>query len=705
MNYLINNYIFISKTKYNFNKTKELSKFESLHDNSILYKNTKTLYNINSTKYNYKLYYIRPSFQSNTSNFKIDNINYLTYLDHTDNILKTKLITWPHLLYNLILYNYLSLNRYINDNTLIASYNHGLVELLLFNKCKQFDHLYYIRNFDNHIQTQIETQIETLKEKFMFNNYKYGIKLKKKYKLMIFDLIITRIYAQDLNDEIQFKKILEEKEKSNLFLLENLYIYLDNLEEDGELIIVIGLYLMEETLLILENIFNCFEYVKLYKFSYFASDFPYIHCRNFKKKVKKQDHLSENFYNFIKKIYDQSIILSDIYIYYNNYINNLLIDRNNSDELKQIENKNLYISNEVAKYIGLETYLIQDNLNLTLFNNLQNLFLMDEPILITISNELGLDNYKIILNKNNLSEELKIIYKKYKKSIKQLQLRPVTILNNITNEIVNYKQSIIEIVNNKNTNKKDQITDIWIQIFELLNIINFKELNKNLRINLLHLCSNLESIQAILYYMIKFMPDIQLDWNKLYNSDCKSCNKQDIIDSIYKNMDWIICNNIMTDIKMKYSNIIYILYNLKENGSCILNFTIPIKERIIIDLFYLFYLSFEKILFVKPIQNKFDNNFYIICINYKKIITNFHKLFDILDNEEIKTLSVIDEYSNDFKYKFIKIINLLTSNLIETIDIQLFYTDFWNRLDGNIKDEIKNTINIKNKNYIKKYFN
>jgi hypothetical protein len=66
----------------------------------------------------------------------------------------------------------------------------------------------------------------------------------------------------------------------------------------------------------------------------------------------------------------------------------------------------------VAKFIGLETYLIQDNLNLTLSNNLQNLFLMDQQLFITISNESTSNNYKIILNKNSISEELKIIYKK-----------------------------------------------------------------------------------------------------------------------------------------------------------------------------------------------------------------------------------------------------------------------------------------------------
>ena len=698
MDDILKKYVFKSIIKYNHEKSNKLLKFESFYVIQKLYNYTKLFYNIKSTIYNNNLYYIRSDLIHYKSNIYYDDINNIPYIIKQNNILKTKLIVWPISSNFFIFFNYLSFNRYINDNTLIVSCNYGIVELLIFNNFKNFDHLYYVHDGDKF--TQILQ--DTIKKKYIFNDYIYGIKLKKKYKLMFFDLIITRIYNEDLNNESEFKKILEEKEKSNLFLLENLYNYLDNMEEDGELLLLIGLYFMEETLLLLETIFNCFESVKIYKTAHNITFFPFVHCIKFKKKVKKQEQLSENFYNFIKDIYNQSISLLNSFIYYNNYINNLLINRSHSDELKQIENKTLYISNEVAKFIGLETYLIQDNLNLSLSTNLQNLFLMDQPLNISISNESTIKNLKIIINKNTIYEELIIIYKKYKKSKQQLELRPATILNNVRNEILNYKQSIIELVNNKNTNKKDQITDTWIQLFELLNIINFKELNKNSTINLLHLCFNSDSIQAILYYMIKNMPDTNLNWNKLDNYESTT---QYIKDSVYKNMDWIICNNIVVEIKIKCINIIYILYNLKQNGSCILNFTIPIKEKIIIDLFYLFYLSFEKVLFIKPIQNKFDNNFYMIGINYNKIITNFDDIFNLLDNEQINNVSIIDEYSNDFKYQFIKIINIITSNIIETIDMQLFYTDFWNRIDDNIKSEIKNTINIKNKNYIKKYFN
>ncbi len=696
MNNIIDSYIIFIKQKYKYDKNNKLIIFKKFHNNSELLQINKKFFSIEYNKYNNNIFYILPSFK-NLNEHNILN----SYIPLKETIIKTRRITWPYGVFFNILLVYLSFDKYKDSNSLLASANYGLAELFIINKYNNFDHLYINKSNNSHLYTIAKK----LKITYIFNDYIYGIQLKKKYKLMVFDLIIDRLIEKDLNNEIEFEKILEEKEKSNLFLLEYLYIYLDNLEEDGELLLLIGLYFMEETLLLLESIFNCFESVKIYKTTFNVANFPYAHCRKFKKKVKKQNQLSENFYNSITKLYTQSILSFNTHIYYNNYIINLVIDKPYSDELKRIENKNLYISNEIAKYIGFETYLIQDNLNINLSNNLQNLFLMDQPLHTIIYNESTSNNYKIILNKNSIFEELKIIYKKYKKLQKQLGLRPATILQNIIKEIINYKQSIIEIVNSKNTNKKDEITDIWIQIYELLQIINFKELNKNPTINLLHLCLNNDSIQAILFYVNKFMPDTKLNWNKLDNSDCESCNINDIKDSIYKNMNLIICNNIIDDIKIKCFNILYILYNLKQNGNCILNFVIPLKEKIIIDLLYLFYLSFEKVLVVKPIQNKFDTNFYIIGVNYKKIITNFDDILNIFDSEKIDQISIIDEYSNEFKYQFIKVINILTSIAIDNIDMQLFYTDFWNRLDDNIKGEINNTINIKNKNYIKKYFN
>ena len=122
-------------------------------------------------------------------------------------------------------------------------------------------------------------------------------------------------------------------------------------------------------------------------------------------------------------------------------------------------------------------------------------------------------------------------------------------------------------------------------------------------------------------------------------------------------------------------------------------------------MLYLLYLSFEKILIIKPIHNKFNTSFFIVGLNHQKVVFDFDELFKVLNKKDIHLLSIIEEdYNNDFKYQFIKIINLLTMNLIENNNMQLFYTDFWNNIDSNIKSEIKSMINIKNRDYLKRFF-
>ena len=60
-------------------------------------------------------------------------------------------------------------------------------------------------------------------------------------------------------------------------------------------------------------------------------------------------------------------------------------------------------------------------------------------------------------------------------------------------------------------------------------------------------------------------------------------------------------------------------------------------------------------------QNKFSPEFYVIGINYKKTVKNFDLLFDILKKGNFKEnkYSIIEKYNNQFKYQFIKAINLL----------------------------------------------
>ena len=123
-------------------------------------------------------------------------------------------------------------------------------------------------------------------------------------------------------------------------------------------------------------------------------------------------------------------------------------------------------------------------------------------------------------------------------------------------------------------------------------------------------------------------------------------------------------------------------------------------------MFYLLYLTFDKMILFKPVQNKFSPEYYVICLNYNPSSDiNFNILFDILESDKIIDISIIDkEYDDDFKYQFIKGLSLITNSFIEVIKMQLFYVDFWDQLEDNIKKNIKKYIDIKNKEFINKYF-
>jgi hypothetical protein len=698
----INNYIIYDKNKYKSNITNTFIKFKKFINSDLLFDLMKKFFLIPYSKYNQPLFFMYPLLLNyNKDELKFDLVNNQTFFLESKSIIKTKLVTLSYSIGFFIMFNYLSNNITKDDNILIVSKNYGLVEVVIFNKFNNFDHFYY-ESDDNFINKLSET----VKNTYTFNNFKYGIKIKKKYKFMMFDLILKNIYKENLISTTELKIKLNQVEKINLKLLYNLYEYLDNLEFNANIIILIsGLYFTEKTLLLLENIFNCFDDIKFYKMSYNILYFPYIHCRKFKGKATKQKKLSQHFYDFVKKnIYEKSITLLYEFIEQNKYINNLLETNPQSDQLKQLENKIFFLSNEVAKFIGFETYLFQDNVNIELSNNLQKLFLMDQPFNITLENHFEKSKVLIKINNHNkILKEIEIIYEKYNKSLKDLSLRPASILQNITNQIINYQTSIID----KLHETIKEISNEWMQIYELLKILDFNILNKQ-DINLLHLCNNTDSSNALLYYTKNNMK------NKLNieifntNKKCTRCSikkLKQIKQPKYDNIDWIICDKVTDKIKLSYSNILFILYNLKENGNFILNLDIPLNYKIIIDMLYLLYLSFEKIFIIKPIHNKFNTSFFIVGLNHQKVVFDFDELFKVLDKKDIHLLSIIEEdYNNDFKYQFIKIINLLTLNLIENNNMQLFYTDFWNNIDSNIKSEMKSMINIKNRNYLKKYF-
>ena len=748
MNNILENNIFVQKNEYNSNNnTKKINKIQKyIFDNEQLKTAIKDSFTIQYNKYNSLLYYIMPSHSSyiNTASIVFDEKK-LPYRFVNDTILKTKLITWDMPIFFFIIFNYLPININKKDNVLLMSRNYGIVEMMKFYKYINVDHIKYSRKNDVFADT-INTIIEKVKSIYKFNDIDFNTKINNKYKFMIFDIIALRITSKYV-DKINYNKI-KEIEDASLYLLEAVYNYLDNLEKHSDIIILLSSCMIEETIIILENIFNCFNKIEVYEIKPRPGFFPYIYCSNFKGKNKKEDKISEKMYNFIQSTYLNTINNVNNLINKTNYINDLLLNRPYSDELKQMEIKNLYISNEVARFIGLETYLFKDNLNVELSKNAMNLYAIDVPIIIYIHRR---DQLSFKIKKNNNIEqiqELDMLYELHTKTIEGIDFRPIHIYNSVKKQIRFYESSLnIEILKLgiKMDNNKP-VSRAWIKMYEMLSNINFASLYRNNKtINTFHLCEAPGGfIHSLLYYMKKHMPDTKLEWHattlqKTDNSNIGfgddygmmrsnptrwsfGCDKTGDITKVenikyYKkicmDVDFIISdcglpwtNDPIPMVKLYYAQILFILHNLKKGGNCLFKFLIPIKHKILIDAIYLLYITFDKLTIFKSIQNKFSGEFYMICYNYNNsIITDFNDLFEILKSNNIDKMSIIvTDYNADFKYQFIKGIEMITNSFIETVNMQLFYTDFWNNLDNNIKNNIKNMINIKNKDFINRYF-
>ena len=689
MNILIDNFISY-KNKYVVNKSKKLTKYKFFIEPKIIVDIFNKL-NIKYSVYN-DLYY---------TIIKNNNSSVIRGYGFSDiSILKTHFLTWPYPLTFLVILNLSNLNYNMNNNTLIVTKNYGLVELFLYYNIVNFDHFHYYLNIDE--QIKISTKMKSI---YSFNDYKYGIKLNKTYDFMIFDLLLTRIYdIEDNIDNSKLLKIITEKENQIILLLNNLYDYLDNLEYNKNIMILIGLYFTENTLLILEKIFSCFKYIKLFKLGYNPLIFPHIICYKFKGKQKKHTKLSINFYNFIKDVFNNTLDISYKFINKSAQINNLITVNPNSKELKEIANKNYYLIEQLAKYIGIETYNYRDNLYYELSNYMQQFYILDQTINIRFNINQTMININDIIKINNniIQNDIQLINKKYSNLVSQQLYRSTTLLLNIESQIINNYSAINEILNTNNKNKKTKITDQWILFYELLNIINYNKLKHDQLINLLLISKDNELISPIAYYIKKTMTSYKLNHQLIKPILYKSTN----IKLTENSYNLIIINDDSIDIKMIFSNILFILYNLNYGSNCIIKMIIPINNKIIIDLIYILYLSFNNLLFVKPIYKQFNTIFYIIGLGYQKQIINFTEISKILTEKEINNLSIItDDYIYDFKFQFINIYNILIKNQINIIDTKLFFTDFWHNINNSIKSEIKSAINTKNINYIEKYFN
>jgi hypothetical protein len=363
---------------------------------------------------------------------------------------------------------------------------------------------------------------------------------------------------------------------------------------------------------------------------------------------------------------------------------------------------------------------------------LENMYSLDNSVYIILRKHE--DTY-LILNKNSSSIPEIINYYNILRYVEtdKIDLIPKEKWDFVKKEIRYYENTL-----NKELMKYDihidkhtPVSRAWIKFYEILSKTKIYDNYEKDDIKAFHIC---EAPGTFIKATIHYLNNKKIyDWNSMTidpkitkigdtykliknNIDRWTFNditkKESILyyNEICKNKDFIVgdCGILYESddtnaVKLFYSQILFIIYNLKKTGICIFKQIINFKHKILIDMIYIIFNLFEKIDFYKPNQNTFSNEFYIICYNYigYEKINNFHILFEILDEDNFKeNISIIEKYSDDFLYQFSNALNKLIVNFNNAIERQLYYTENWDSITNDHKKEIKKMIHQKNKDWI-----
>lgn len=727
---------------YNINNiNKSINKYTKIikiiNDNKFLNLYNK-LISIDLEKYKMyinKSYFLTVQYNNNQSNLKFDN-RMVPYYDNKNIILKSKFICWDRNLPFFFLCKLYEIYKY--DKVLCLSKNHCLIEpIKYYNKKIKITHLDIDYNEDETIN-KLKTKI---KQMYKYDNIKLeDYNTSDKYNIFIFDAIYKSI-RKDFS-------LIKDYEKENLYLLEKSYFLLKNLNKEGAFILYIYSALTEDTILLLQNIGLCFK--KLHIFSYKTNGLDYFTYFSFifidfigiqppltyltLKFIKSMKKWYKLLYRKAKEKYEKYLIIKENY--------------ENKEYLDNILNQNLISSYHTAQFLDLKVYNIKKNYNEELHKSLESLYAFETGIYSKLRKhkDINIDIDINITENNKLPKELKHYVKLKNISTNHIDTRPIHIWDEVKKFIRYYERTLnkelmkhgIKIDNNT------PVSRAWIKFYELLHETKIFDNIKG-KIKIFHVCEAPGTfIQATKYYLNKFNKDSEHEYdattlNPKYGdkrsfSDTYGLMKKDPIKwtfgkddtgditkeinikyykELCKNKDWIIgdcglawdSEDSLSGILLYYSQILFILYNLKNGGGCVFKQILNIEYKIINDMIYLLFNSFENLYFYKPTQNSFSGEFYIVCKNYNNIITDkqFDILFSLLTNPDLKKISIIEKYSEDFIYQYSDALNKIITNLNLTIDKQLFYTDFWSEITEEHKKEIKDKIHIKNQDWIDYY--
>jgi hypothetical protein len=737
------------------------NKYDNKYDSKLIYDKLKKYFFFKDITNNIFLLLIKESYIRNNIFYYIKEhkIKYdkkiLPYIENLSLLLKNKFICWDKNIEFFYILNLLKDKQY--KKILSISSNRCCIESIKFYfKDAKITNL----SFNKFMYEKSIILINKIKESYIFDDLlldNINLLENKKFDFIVFDCVYKAQF-KDVDYESYDSYIGVEKE--NASLLNKIKDILKYIIKGGTLYLLLNNFLDETTLLEIQFIRQCFSKCKIISLKFdirFTESFNFV-FEDFIGIVEPLPYLSNKFMKSIKRFYkDFFEELEDYKLRYEMIKSNL----DNKEYIKSLKIQNLAYSYKFAQDLGFDVYkniVIDDSDNSTyginikkndiLLQSLQKMFSLDEGVYTVMKNrDKNLQMNIKVSNDIVLPEQIVYYNKLQNVSTRQIDFRPIHIWDETKKFIRYYEHTLNVYLQNYRISieKTKPVSRAWIKFYELLFVTKiFDNLKGDLKV--FHICEAPGTfIMSTIYYLNGWNKNLKYDWdattlNPKYLSKNGIGDTYDLLKKykdkwtfgfdgtgditveknikhyreICKDREFIIgdCglpwgDDSIPGIVLYYSQMLFILYNLKEGGGCIFKQILNFGHKIIVDMVYLLYYCFDIVKVYKPTQNAFSGEMYIVCTGYKRLLkdSDFDILFKVLDNKkDIHKKSIIsEEYKKEFIYQFANTLEKIIVNFNQAIDRQLFYTDFWDLIQHEDKDEIKRYIDIKNKDWVDTY--
>tara|TARA_B110001469_G_scaffold108450_1_gene109102 strand:- start:1241 stop:3949 length:2709 start_codon:yes stop_codon:yes gene_type:complete len=367
------------------------------------------------------------------------------------------------------------------------------------------------------------------------------------------------------------------------------------------------------------------------------------------------------------------------------------------------------IKEAINYYESLDYYNIKDFLNLIDENNIKR---ENNKVINTILYDILLEDntkyYKInydyesrlsIINANIYFNKIRKNFDFYNNNKINKYSIPYFLSNIIKNNNIDLKWSILfEILNETNILNNETQTFLMLSKDYLGELDCLKYFIKNKSFSYLTY-DDLDKSKNIIQHILSLNSTYSYLHEDNNNNNNNNNNKGLIIDTNNpdKNLDVFI-------------RFFTVLYNLLPGDSMIFKLSLPLDNKPILNLLYLSYYNFEKLIVYKPILENNTKYFYLVGIGYNTINTGLleqllHTINDIkngdIDFEELDLFN--DIYPEAFGIQLGELNKILVNKYHTYLEKQIFYYDNYKHISKNINELVSDHIKEKNLEWINRY--